>query len=466
MAHRLDLTAMAGLIRTRELSPVELVEIHLARIAKLNPVLRAFIEVFDAGARRDAAAVEERLMRGETPGPLAGLPLSIKDSFDVAGHATRCGSLLRSDAVAARDSVSVARLRHAGAILLGKTSTPEFLMNYETDNHYLGAAENPWRAGFTSGGSSGGESAAIAACCSAGGIGSDGGGSIREPAHFCGIAGLKPTPGVCPATGHWPLIHHPTGFMGVGGPMARTVADVQLLFRVLAGYDEGDPFSVPFPVLPAAALPARAAVLQGSPALPVQSACRHAVEAAARLLEDLGVECVEFDASLIARAHELWWTLFTELPAPLIRSMLAGRASESHWTGTELIGMVERGPLTAEEIFGVLAARDAIRARLLAWFRDTPVLIAPGFGVTAFPHRQRSFESPYGAMSLRDAIRPVSFANLLGLPSLSVPMAVADGLPAGIQIIGAPYSEELLLLTGVRLEEARGRFPLAPVGEA
>lgn len=429
---------MARLVRLREISSRDLVEAHLARIEAVNPRVNAFLDIYDDEARRAALH--------PAPGPLSGVPVTIKDSFDLAGRPTRTGSLLRRSAVAAEDSVSAARLRAAGAIILGKTSTPEFLMNYETDNHYIGPTNNPWNLALTAGGSSGGEAAAIASFCSPGGIGSDGGGSIREPAHFCGMAGLKPTPGRCPAAGHWPVIANPTGFLGVGGPMARSVADVRALFTVLAGHDERDPYSIPFQ--PTATQPVRrfaVAEFHG-----VSPACLSAVEEAARLLEQLGLERVECPSPLLAPAHDLWYFFFVVCAAAPIRAMIAGRESETHWTGTELIAAVDRPDPSLLEFMGQLAERDRLRSRLLAWFRDCPLLLAPGFGTQAFPHRQRP---------ILDAIRPVSFVNLYGLPSLAVPMGLYDGLPAGVQFAGAPWQEEMLLETALRLEEARGPLP-------
>src|SRR5258708_18328140 len=181
---------------------------------------------------------------GEAPGsgggglpPLLGVPITIKSCIDVAGLPCEAGSRLRAGYVAAQDATLVARLRKAGAILLGNTSTPEALMTYHTDNELQGRTNNPWDLARTPGGSSGAEAAAIAACMSAGGIGSDGGGSIRVPAHFCGICGLKPTPGRAPGTGHYPVGHGPFALIGCVGPKARTVEDLRLLFHVIAGYD-------------------------------------------------------------------------------------------------------------------------------------------------------------------------------------------------------------------------------------
>src|ERR1019366_1079504 len=190
-----SLCLMAGMVRERAISPVELIASHLTQIAAQNPRINAFVTVLEDEARVAAKLAETAVMHGESLGLLHGVPVTIKDSFDVAGLRTLCGSRFRLGHKAAQDATSVARLRAAGAIILGKTNTPEFLSNYETDNFITGRTNNPWNLERTPGGSSGGEAAAIASFCSAGGIGSDGGGSIRIPAHFCGIAGLKPTPG-------------------------------------------------------------------------------------------------------------------------------------------------------------------------------------------------------------------------------------------------------------------------------
>src|SRR5580692_10549524 len=236
----LSAVSMAEQIRQKKLSPVELVEAHLARIEKLNPKLNAFVQVDAEGSRRQARAAEESVTHGTTLGPLHGVPVSIKSSIEVTGMKCEAGSKLREGFVAAKDAPLVSRLREAGAIILGTTNAPELLMAWETDNLLYGRTNNPWDLSRTAGGSSGGEAAAIAAGCSAGGVGSDGGGSIRVPAHFSGICGLKPTPGRIPATGHFPTSVGPFALIGVVGPMARTIEDVRILFEVMAGWDDGD----------------------------------------------------------------------------------------------------------------------------------------------------------------------------------------------------------------------------------
>jgi Asp-tRNA(Asn)/Glu-tRNA(Gln) amidotransferase A subunit family amidase len=453
MLNRLSLRAMAEGVRRGEFSPRELRDAHLMAIEAANPVLNAFVQVFeDAGTE------------SHPDGPLRGVPVSVKDSFDVAGSAARCGSLLRPDVPAGRDSAAVERVRAAGAVLIGRTSTPEFLMNYETDNRLIGRTSNPWDLSRTPGGSSGGESAAIAAFLSAGGVGSDGGGSIRVPAHFCGICGLKPTPGRVPARGHWPEITHPTGFMGVAGPMARTAADLRLLFEVLSGYDPGDPFSEPASPAARRGWPLRVAVMEQYGSTPVEPEVLEAVRAAAKLCEETGCEVIPFDGSLLEGAFEMWRFLFIEYAAPFLRALIGKRREECSWTGVELIDTVAGRPEpTIFELSDVLARRDGMRARLLEWMKTVPVILAPPFGVRAFPHRARRFRAAGRELEYMEVIQPAVAANLLGLPSLAIPVLVGtDGLPAGVQLMGAPWSEELLLSLAEKLEEARGPFPSPP----
>jgi len=247
MAHHFYPTIAETLekFRRKEISPVELIAAHLDRIQKIQPQLNAFVHIDSEPARARARDSESRIARGETPRPLEGIPLTIKSCIDVAGCPCPAGSLIRKDYIPHTNAPLVSRLEDAGAILLGNTNTPEFLMAYETDNRVTGKTSNPWNPAYSAGGSSGGEAAAIASGCSMGGVGSDGGGSIRTPAHFCGICGFKPTPGRIPATGHYPPSTGAFSWIGVVGPMARTVAELRALFAVLAGPDPGDAFSAP-----------------------------------------------------------------------------------------------------------------------------------------------------------------------------------------------------------------------------
>ena len=440
--NRLTIEEMVRGLKGREFSARELLAAHLAQIERLNLRINAFIEIYENAV-------------GEGEGPLAGIPLTVKDSFDLAGRVTTGGSLLRRNEVAREDAVLVARLKRAGAVIIGKTNLPEFLMNYESDNRIIGRTNNPWNPERTAGGSSGGEAAAIASFCSAGGLGSDAGGSIREPAHFCGIAGLKPTPGRCPGVGHWPSIAHPGGLLGVAGPMARTARDLRLLFEVLAGHDPRDPFSVPIPLRTTSSRPPRIAVIEQFANLPVEPVIADAVRTAARLLG----ATEEFDTRPLARAHELWWFLFGRVSAQFIFQMVQGREADLHWSGIEHLDLHDAP--TSREMCEVLVERDRLRAATLMRMEQTPVILCPAACVTAFPHRQRRFCIGGREIGLLDAMTPLTSWNLLGFPAVTVPIMVSgEGLPAGIQLVGPPYSEELLLDLAVQLEDVRGRFQL------
>src|SRR5690348_11730358 len=321
---------IAEQIRSRKISPVEIVELHLKRIEKLQPKLNAFVHLDAEGARLQARAAENLVAQSAQVGLLHGVPLTIKSCIDVAGWPCPAGSVLRKDYVAKHDAPLVSRLKAAGAILLGNTNTPEFLMAYETDNLLTGKTSNPWNLAHSSGGSSGGEAAAIASGCSMGGVGSDGGGSIRVPAHFCGICGLKPTPGRVPATGHFPSGAGAFGWIGVVGPMARTFADVRALFEVMAGPDAGDAHSAPVPLRSYSEKELRATrigLLQ-SPALGVPTPeTRAAVERTAKLLTDRGFSIEPFELTGLDRALELWWFFFGPVIAHLLNTKLR---SEEH----------------------------------------------------------------------------------------------------------------------------------------
>jgi Asp-tRNA(Asn)/Glu-tRNA(Gln) amidotransferase A subunit family amidase len=450
MPHHLTLVQMAEQIRTRKLSPVELVTAHLEQIALHNPKLNAFVSIFAEQALEAAKQAE-----GQSPaGPLHGVPVTIKDSFDVAGEPTLCGSRYRLHHRAATDSTAAARFRAAGAIPLGKTNCPEFLANYETDNFTTGRTNNPWDLTRTPGGSSGGESAAIASFMSAGGIGSDGGGSVRIPAHFTGIAALKPTPGRVSAAGHYPKICHPGGLLGVAGPMARNAADLRILFSVLAGYDPADPFAAPVPLRDPNLSNIRIGVAEQFYNVPVQEPIRKAVRKAAAALTQLKFAVEEFTPKGLERSPNLWWFFFGELPAPFTREIIAAGPEQAHWTGTEFVNSISREPISARTLVENLAARDAMRASLLRQMEDYPVLLMPPCGVTAFHHRERRWETATKSIGLFQAMMPVTPFNLLGLPSVVIPFDLTpDGLPVGIQLIGRPYEEEMLLELAVRLEE-------------
>jgi len=455
---------MATMVRERRVSPVELVDAHFRQIAKHNPQLNAFVVLLEEQAREAAKQAEAAVMREDALGLLHGVPVTVKDSFDMAGLPTLCGSKSRMDHRATEDATSVARLRAAGANILGKTNCPEFLSNYETDNFITGRTNNPWNLDCTAGGSSGGESAAISSFCSAGGIGSDGGGSVRIPAHFCGIVALKPTPGRVSAAGHYPMISHPGGLLGVAGPMARTVNDVGLLFAALAGYDTQDPFSAPVPLRNPEAGRLRIGLMEQFYDVPVQPEIRETVHKAARVLEQIGYKVEPFRPHGIERAPNLWWFFFGQLPAPLTKQLIQGREQETHWTGTEFLATALEQPApSADDVLRNLAARDRMRGGLLREMDNVPLILLPACGVPAFKHRERRWSAGAKTIGLFEAMMPVTPWNLLGIPAVVVPFGLSgQGLPIGVQLVGRPWEEELILEVAARLEEARGPFPGPP----
>ena len=442
------------MVRDRAISPVELVEAHLRRIGERNPSINAFVSVFAEHARAEARQREAAIMRGEPVGLLHGVPLTVKDSFDIAGQPTLAGCRFREGHRSSHDAAAVARLRAEGAILLGRTNTPELLASYETDNFLTGRTNNPWDLNRTPGGSSGGEAAAIAAYCSPGGIASDGGGSIRVPAHFCGIAGFKPTPGRIPTTGHYPALGYPGGLTTVAGPIARTAQDLRLLFSALASFDAQDPFSTPVPLSAPAPQPIRIGVWERFYHVPVHTAIRAVVQKAAAMLAGLGLSVDSFQPAGLERAPNVWGFLFSQWPQVAARKMFEGREDELHWTLRE--SLTQDQP-TAEQVLLNLAARDRMRASLLRQMEDVPAILMPVCGVPAFPHRQRKWEIDGKSTGIFQVMMPAVLANVLGLLSVAIPITLSEeGLPVGVQLMGRPYEDERLLDLAVRLEEARG----------
>ena len=291
-----------------------------------------------------------------------------------------------------------------------------------------------------------------------------GAGSIRVPAHFTGICGLKPTPGRVPATGHFPEITHPGGLLGVAGPMARTVGDIRLLFEVLAGHDPLDPFSAPVPLRWNVSMNGCIGVMERFLDYPVENVMQEAVRKAARLLASVGFEVDSYRPSGLEKACDTWWFFFAELPSPFTRELLEGRESDAHWTGTELLAMTDPSEvISGRTVVEKLGQRDRMRNVLLKQMERFPVLLLPACAVAAFPHGQRHWKVDGHELGLIDVMAPATPWNLLGFPGLVIPMDLSsEGLPIGVQLIAKPYEEELLLHVAGLLEQARGPFPTPP----
>jgi len=454
---------MAEQIRQKKLSPVELVKAHLARIEELNPKLNAFVQVDAEGARRQARTAEEAVVRAEELGPLHGVPISIKSSIEINGMRCEAGTKLRAGFVAAQDAPLVSRLRQAGAIILGTTNTPELLMAWETDNLLYGRTNNPWDLSRTPGGSSGGEAAAIASGCSAGGVGSDGGGSIRVPAHFSGICGLKPTPGRIPATGHFPTSVGPFALLGVVGPMARTVADLKVLFEVMQGPDDGDPSAAPVPVR----WPGRddlkrlrIGYFEDDGRTPVTTETRAAVQTAAEALRCAGFEVEPFRPEGLEQARQVWWQFFGIAGGMLLGPMIKGKEADLSQILKQFSSWVADEPShTAQTLLDTWIMRDVVRMQVFSQMREYPILLCPVASIPAFHHGERSWEIDGKAVQYLDAWSYTEWFNLLGNPAAAVPVGRSnEGLPIGVQIVGRPWEEELVLAVAAELEGQRGAW--------
>lgn len=458
----LSAVAMAEQIRSGELSPVDLVEAHLSRIESLNPQLNAFVDLA-AAARSQALAAQDAVARGGATGPLHGVPLSIKSSIAVRGMRCETGSKLRAGHIANDDAVLVQRLRQAGAIILGVTNTPEMLMAWETDNLMYGRTNNPWDLSRTAGGSSGGEAAAIASGCSAGGVGSDGGGSIRVPAHFSGICGLKPTPGRIPATGHYPQSAGPFALIGVVGPMARTVADLKLLFEVMQGPDDGDTSAAPVPVhwpQDEDLQNTRIGYFEDDGRTPVTAETRLAVRAAADALRRAGFEVEPFRPSGLEKARQLWWQFFGIASGMILGPMTQGREAEISPILKQFLHWVAKEPAhTGQSLLDAWIQRDLLRAEIFAEMRQYPILLCPAAAIPAFHHGERSWQMDGKTVAYLDAWSYTEWFNLLGTPAAVVPVSKSDeGMPIGVQISGLPWQEELVLSVAAVVERECGGF--------
>jgi len=463
MADPTQLTAreMAQQVRQKRISPTEIVEAHLDRIAQLNPRLNAFVTVDAKGAGAQARCIEAAIGRGEPVGPLAGVPVTVKSSIDVAGWHCAAGSRLRASYIAAADAPLVARLKAAGAIVLGNTNTPEMLMAYETDNLIQGRTNNPWDLDRTPGGSSGGESAAIAACCSAGGVGSDGGGSLRVPAHYTGICALKPTPGRIPATGHFPASAGPFAQIGVVGPMARTVDDLTLMHEAMAGPDTGDPSAAPVPVRHRRDTEVRAVAVgyfEEGGRTPVTPETRAAVRAAAGILRGAGFNVQPFRPANLDLMRELWWDVFGRAGGLVLKPFIGDREADLSPILREFMGMVAADPpLTLERLIETLTVRDQVRSQLLAEMERFPVLLCPVCAIPAFRHGERAWKVEGQRVTYLDAMSYTQWWNIMGNPAAVVPVGRSpEGLPIGVQVVGRPWEEDVVLRVAGEIEAVGG----------
>jgi Asp-tRNA(Asn)/Glu-tRNA(Gln) amidotransferase A subunit family amidase len=452
-------TQLLKSLREKQFSPLELAEEHIRAIEQLNPQLNAIVDFDSERVRAQAKRVDPER------GKLAGLPVTIKSSISTAGYKCEIGSGFYRNNVPSQDAVVVSRLRSAGAVILGTTNAPELLMAYETDNLLYGRTANPWNLACSAGGSSGGEAAAIAAGLSAAGLGSDSGGSVRQPAHATGICSLKPTYGRIPSEGHIPPCLGPFATLGAIGPMARTMEDVELLFSVLSGQDPVDPYGAPVGWnRPSLENLKRIPIgyFEDDGLVPVTPETRAAIRSAVEALTASGFILRPCRPRSLEEARKLWWTFFVRCGAMFDETIIKGRYDELSPTFKGFLEIANADlPLSAEELLFAWAESDIIRRKMLTEMQEYPVLLCPVSAVPAFRHGDRSWTVEGREVKYLDAMRYTQWFNTLGGPAAVVPVGQsAEGLPIGVQLAGCPFEDEIVLgIAGVLDREFGYRIP-------
>ena len=458
-------TELAARIRRKELSPVEVVQTHLDRIAKLNSTLNAIV-FFAGDPMEQARQAEAAVIRGDDLGPLHGVPYTLKDCIENSGMRMSLGSKIYDGYISQQDAEVYTRLRSAGGILLGKTNMPEFALWWETDNDVFGVTRNPWNLERTAGGSSGGEVAAIAAGLSPFGLGTDLGGSIRAPASLCGVVGIKPTLGRIPYTGIQPqtilrAIHV--------GPIARTVGDVALGMSILAGADDVDLYTPPVPVPDYASLDVDLSGLKvgWSPTtgVPVEPEVQRSVAEAAAALGERGVnvEPVEIPALVDNNASAISTVIFTMEARRYSAPTIAGR--ESELTALFRSRFVDGSTFTMDDYLNATDEWEKLRVAVKEYFTHYDIFLCPTVPMPAFPHGHNEFHIDGRDLAGRHTLRLTLPWDLTGSPAISVPFGFsAEGLPIGVQVVGRHFDELKLLQVARKLEARMSQTRRPPVG--
>jgi amidase len=477
----MDAAGLAQHIRERSLTSMRVIEAFLAQIERFGPQINAVVTLDAEGARRTAEQADEELDTGKVRGPLHGVPVTIKDCFETAGMRTTSGLPARANYVPKRDSTVVARLKAAGAIVLGKTNLPELLSGCHCCNPIFGGTNNPWDLSRTPGGSSGGSAAALASGMTAMDIGSDIKGSIRVPAHFCGVYGLKPTDFMVSSAGHIPGT--PRGLLRYlisVGPLARSVRDLKLGLSLIAGED-GRLWEVPptphFPPEPVSEL--KLAVSDSFPGLPITEELKKVIGKVADLLSKKGARidyCIpeKFDFLKAIKANQeiemsaiyspaapwhiprkLWRWTSQRVENPFLQGSFAGAGSDLY------------------RYSKILGQRDSFITRAERFLADRDAWICPVASIQAPKHAElKNFMEVMMADIEVDGVKTpydvatfgyTSIFNLTGCPVVTIPAGLTkDGLPAGIQIVGKRWRDEQLLDVAERISEAIGPFQPPP----
>jgi amidase len=458
---------LLSMLRAREVSSTELTRIFYERIREINPRLNAIVTLCEERALKEAAESDRRLSGKGGIRPLEGLPITIKECISTDGVRSTDGMKILEHNVPERDAPTVARYRQAGAVMIGKTNIPEMAMDYDCENPVFGATNNPWNPGRVPGGSSGGEAAALAAGFCALGLGSDYAGSIRVPAHFSGVVGLKPTWGTIPGSGHLfgpfdPFAPGPPPIVSMAtiGPMARYVDDLTLAYNILRGPHPTSPYTVPSNEARPETLDVRkvrCALFTGGGGAPVSSEIRAAVDHAGKALQKAGVE-VEEAMPPIQRAAELWSLYATADGGQPLNEAMGDKVNLSRPRLRQFL--FEPLPSkSAAEFFGIAIQRDMFRIELAKFMERYPIVIGAPFCVTAFEHGGLEVEIDGSKYSLFEANWPALWVNCAALPGAVVTAGRdKDGLPIGVQVVGRAFAEETVLAIAKALEQVLGGF--------
>lgn len=455
-------SALAQMIRSKQVSAREVVEAHLKRIEEINPKLNAVVHLNAAGARAEAARLDKMLARGERKGPLHGVPFTVKDAFETEGQVATGGTLGRKNYVARRTATAVARLQSAGGILLGKTNCAEMSLGYETDNLVFGRTNNPYNLEHTPGGSTGGEAAIVAAGGSPLGLGSDGGGSIRLPAHYCGIAGLKPSIGRVPRTGQWPPEDGVSDSLKQVGPLTRTVEDLILTLPLIAGPDWVDPWIVPMTLGDPRAVrlkDLRIAFHTENRLITPSPETTQAVETACKALEEAGAVVEEKQLPGVERAEEIMLGIWSaDGGRTVVRRLEASGTKEYHPYLQNFLALLREHEMPTADLYDLLTAWNEYRSALTTFSKPYDVFLSPVNAYPAVPHGGTQ------GLAMRPAFSYTIVYNLTGWPGVVVRMGTSpEGLPIGVQVVAPPWREDVALAVGQHLETVSGGWQPPPL---
>ncbi len=472
----LTASELAKAIRVGEVSAAEVVGAFLDQIAQHNSQLNAIVTLDESGARARAQEADAALARGELWGPLHGVPVTFKDSFETAGIRTTSSYKPLAEYVPPQDATVVARLRNAGAIILGKTNMPQLAGDNQSNSPLFGVANNPWDLERTPGGSSGGEAAAIASGLSPLGLGSDIGGSLRVPAHFCGVLGLKPTEHRVPNTGHIPPLPgalNPVRHMAVNGPLARSVADLRLCLSLIAGPDGLDTDVPPVPLAAGFKQSLSALRLAWSDdfgELPISADTRVALVNLADELTKAGIQIErrnppDFDFGAAWRTYgELYGAMIYSAMPPMVRFFMR-TLGPVLFKDIVFRSAARRAQASAQQHFASLAERDRLIGSLESFLSEYDAWLCPVAAVPAFEHRQpdrTDLPLEVDGRMMTGAFACMAYTlvfSLTGHPVVVLPVAQSQqGLPIGVQVVGRLWGEMALLNVAEALTEVTGPF--------